>query len=159
MSKNSKSVLSDAFEVFQSREIYFQKISESENITRLFISQILIVGIFLFLYGIFMGGYHGIEQSLAAGVKLVVLFIVSLLICFPSFYIIQLILGSRIKLAQVIRFFPTAQPVRFIVIINSNYMVIAMILTEFRSCSNFYAGILVSPHYYFAGFIAVKLHR
>ncbi|MGA2297648.1 MAG: hypothetical protein ABSG15_08885 [FCB group bacterium] len=56
----------------------------------------------LFIYGFVIGSYHGFDQSIAAGIKLFVLFILSIAICFPTFYVIQIIVGSRIKLMNLI---------------------------------------------------------
>ena len=53
-----------------------------------------------FFYGLVMGCYSGPLQALVAGVKVSVLFFLSLLICFPAFFIIQYILGSTMKLSH-----------------------------------------------------------
>jgi hypothetical protein len=49
-----------------------------------------------------MGAYQSFIQAITAGVKLAVLFNLTLLICFPAFFIVQFILGSRLKLHQMI---------------------------------------------------------
>jgi hypothetical protein len=48
-----------------------------------------------------MGCYSGFLQALTAGVKVPILFFLSLLICFPAFFVLQFILGSKMKLSQM----------------------------------------------------------
>jgi hypothetical protein len=49
-----------------------------------------------------MGSYHGFLQSVVAGFKVTFLFFSAILICFPSFYVIQQVLGSKMTLKQMI---------------------------------------------------------
>jgi hypothetical protein len=49
-----------------------------------------------------MGSYNGVAQALSSGLKLILLVLLTLLICFPSFYIVQLLLGSKMKLRQLV---------------------------------------------------------
>ena len=92
---------SDAFEVFQNREAYLEKISENRYSTSIIGGQILLIVVFTFLYGLIMGSYNGIAQALLSGLKLWGLFLITLVICFPSFYIVQIVLGSRIGIKQL----------------------------------------------------------
>src|SRR5262249_5117684 len=54
------------------------------------------------LYGAAAGAYAGPLQALSAAIKLPVLFLGTLAICFPGFYVVQVLVGSRLKLAQVL---------------------------------------------------------
>jgi len=49
-----------------------------------------------------MGSYHSLLQSVAAGMKIVILFLSTVIICFPSFFIIQQVLGSKMSVRQMI---------------------------------------------------------
>lgn len=91
----------DVFKVFQNAESFFQERSKEQS-KALIVRQLLIICAFTFVYGLVMGSYHGIEQSLAAGVKLMLLFLGSFIICFPSFFVIQQVLGSKMSLRQMI---------------------------------------------------------
>ncbi len=62
---------------------------------------LMIMGL-LFIYGSVIGSYHGFYQSVSSGIKLIVLFVLSIIICFPTFYVIQVIIGSRIKLKNLV---------------------------------------------------------
>ncbi|MBI5711548.1 MAG: actin-binding WH2 domain-containing protein [Candidatus Eisenbacteria bacterium] len=54
------------------------------------------------LYGAAAGAYAGPLQSLSAAIKLPVLFVGTLAICFPAFFVIQVLVGSRLRFTQVL---------------------------------------------------------
>lgn len=91
----------DVFKIFHNPESYFNERDKSQS-RKLILNQILIICIFTFIYGAIMGSYHSVLQSVAAGIKVVVLFICTLIICFPSFFVIQQVLGSKMNLSQMI---------------------------------------------------------
>jgi hypothetical protein len=93
--------LLEVFRMFQNTESYFED-SNREKSGRLIVNQLLIICIFTFLYGVVMGSYHSFLQSVAAGLKVTFLFYSAILICFPSFYVIQQVLGSRLTLRQMV---------------------------------------------------------
>jgi hypothetical protein len=49
-----------------------------------------------------MGSYHSFLQSFVAGLKVTFLFLCAIIICFPSFFVIQQVLGSKMTLRQMI---------------------------------------------------------
>lgn len=90
----------EVFSIFQNRESYFEEKSKAES-NRLMLNQLLVICAFSFLYGLLMGSYHSLLQSVVAGLKLTFLFLSSILICFPSFFVIQQVLGSKMTLRQM----------------------------------------------------------
>jgi len=96
-----KSGLSEVFKIFQSTESYFDERSNAQS-KKLMLNQLLIICVFTFLYGVVMGSYHSFLQSLTAGIKVMFLFMCSILICFPSFFVIQQVLGSKMTLRQMV---------------------------------------------------------
>lgn len=90
-----------AFEVFQNRESYFEKVAEDTYPKAILTGQIALIAIASAAYGLVMGSYNGPMQSISSGLKLPALVFVSLAICFPSFYIVQLLLGSKMTLRQL----------------------------------------------------------
>ncbi len=91
----------EVFKIFQNTESYFNERSKEES-KKLIVYQILIICSFTFLYGIVMGSYHSFLQSFVAGLKVTFLFLATLIICFPSFFVIQQVLGSKMTLSQMI---------------------------------------------------------
>jgi hypothetical protein len=96
-----KSGLSEVFKIFQSTESYFDERSNAQS-KKLMLNQLLIICVFTFLYGVVMGSYHSFLQSLVAGIKVMFLFMCSIIICFPSFFVIQQVLGSKMTLRQMV---------------------------------------------------------
>jgi len=93
--------LIEVFKIFQNTESYFEERSKDQS-RRLILNQLLIICVFTFLYGIVMGSYHSFLQSMVAGLKVTFLFFSAILICFPSFYVIQQVLGSKMTLRQMV---------------------------------------------------------
>lgn len=91
----------EVFKIFQNTELYFEDRNKDQS-GRLILNQLLIISIFTFLYGIVMGSYHSFLQSAVAGFKMTFLFFSAIIICFPSFYVIQQVLGSRMTLRQML---------------------------------------------------------
>ena len=91
----------EVFKIFQNTELYFEDRNKDQS-KRLILNQLLVISLFTFLYGIVMGSYHSFLQSFVAGFKMTFLFFSAILICFPSFYVIQQVLGSRMALRQMI---------------------------------------------------------
>jgi len=91
----------EVFKIFQNTEAYFDERSKEQS-NRLILNQILVICIFTFAYGIVMGSYHSVLQSVVAGLKVIFLFLCSITICFPSFFVIQQVLGSKMTLRQML---------------------------------------------------------
>ncbi len=90
------------FKVFQERDVYFQKLSDKEEGSRYLLLQLGVILLFSFLYGAVMGSYNSILQAMVTGLKIPGLIFLSLLICFPVFYVIQYMMGSKMPLFQMV---------------------------------------------------------
>lgn len=95
-----KTGLSEVFKIFQSTESFFEERTKAQS-KKLILNQVLIICVFTFLYGVVMGSYHSFLQSLMAGLKVIFLFLSTITICFPSFFVIQQVLGSKMTLRQM----------------------------------------------------------
>lgn len=96
-----KTSIFKVFHYYRDKSEFIKQLSGDDFNWKLVANFCLNIVILLFIYGIVMGIYHGLNQSISAGIKLFSLFILSLLICFPTFYVIQIIIGSRIKLLNL----------------------------------------------------------
>lgn len=97
----SKKVWMEALKIFQNAESYFNERDRKQSQLLIF-NQLLIICFFAFIYGLVMGSYHSLLQSIVAGIKMIVLFLCTLVICFPSFFVIQQVLGSKMKFRQMV---------------------------------------------------------
>jgi hypothetical protein len=91
----------EVFKIFQNKESYFSEINKQQS-NRLIFNQIILICGFAFLYGMVMGSYHSLLQSVVTGLKVIILFLSTVIICFPSFFIIQQVLGSKMSFRQMI---------------------------------------------------------
>jgi len=114
---------------------FYENLIREENKSGRILNMYLRLNLLSLLYGIIMGSYHGATQAVATGVKIPVLFSLALLICFPAFYIIQSILGSKLRLFQMIT------------IILSGFLLTAAIMVSFIPVVIFFQ--LTGGNYYF----------
>jgi hypothetical protein len=132
----------EIFEVFQNQEEYFRKI-KAKDTNGLIVRQIVVISVFTIFYGIIMGSYHSFLQAIVAGVKLWLLFVSTIIICFPSFYVIQLIIGSQIKLKQVL------------VIILSGFVMSTSVMIALSPISIFF--LITGNNYYFLHLLHIAI--
>jgi hypothetical protein len=90
------------FRIFQHEEEYFESITDVKSAKNTIGKQLLLVLIFMFVYGIIMGSYNSFAQSVSTSLKLPLLIYLSIFICFPAFFVIQFMLGSRMTLTQML---------------------------------------------------------
>jgi hypothetical protein len=150
--KNSQS-MKEVFNVFQNREEYFEKLSQKHYTGKLIGNQIIVIIAFTFLYGIVMGSYNSVLQAFVTGVKVPVLFTLSILICFPAFFVIQYILGSKLSFIQM-----TGIILSGFVFISSIMISFAPIVVFFLITGNNYAflKLLHVAIFIFSGLFGIK---
>jgi hypothetical protein len=66
-----------------------------------------------------MGSYNGFRQAISSGIKVPLLFSLALLVCFPAFFIIQHVLGSRLGFWQMFK------------VILSGFVMFALVMVSF----------------------------
>jgi hypothetical protein len=86
---------------FQDKEGSLESITDDKDIGRKIWNQFALVNLLALVYGVIMGCYNGSLQAASSGLKMPVLFSLLLVICFPAFYVIQSVLGSRLTLGQM----------------------------------------------------------
>jgi hypothetical protein len=92
----------DFFKSYHDKDSFYEKILDEKNVGFEILNHLILLLIFAVAYGLIMGSYNGLAQALSSGVKVPVLFILIVIICFPAFFVIQTILGSRLSLRQII---------------------------------------------------------
>jgi len=86
---------------FQDKEGSLERVTDNKNAIKKICGQSILVVILAFVYGVVMGCYNGFYQALSSGVKMPILFLLLIVICFPAFYVIQSVLGSRLSISQI----------------------------------------------------------
>ena len=133
----------DFFRDFQDKENFFEKLTSNENNFSKILNQYLLLNICSFLYGIVMGSYNGFRQAISSGIKVPLLISLALLICFPAFFIIQHILGSRLGFWQMFK------------IILSGFVLVALVMVSFAPIVIFF--LITGDNYSFLKILHVAI--
>ena len=96
------SVLSEFLGAFQDKNQFFDYLIGPGSYQRRIMGAFGLTAIFAALYGVVMGSYNGPMQAVSSGIKLPILFLLSILICFPAFFMLQQVLGSKLGLGQML---------------------------------------------------------
>lgn len=88
--------------ILSDRERFFTEVVEGHALGSKLRHATLTLVLLSGFYGAAGGAYSGSLQALSAAIKLPLLFVATLLICFPAFYVVQILAGSRLSLAQVL---------------------------------------------------------
>jgi hypothetical protein len=139
----SKLLSLDFFRDFQDKETFFEKLTSDEHTFDKIVNQYLLLNICLFLYGVVMGSYNGFLQAISSGIKLPLLFSLALLVCFPAFFIIQHVLGSRLGFWQMFK------------VILSGFVMIALVMVSFSPIVIFF--LITGDNYSFLKLLHVAI--
>ena len=141
------------FKVFQHSDEYFEILSNPENSRKYVLKQLLFIFLFSLLYGIVMGSYNGVLQSLVTGIKVPCLILLSLLICFPALYVIQYMIGSTMTVYQMANIIFSG----FIVFTTINLSFAPIVIFFMLTSSNYsFLKLLHVAIFTFSGIFAVK---
>lgn len=89
-------------QILSDRDRFFAEVAEGERLRRKLVHALwTLVGLSA-LYGAAAGAYASPAQAVSAALKLPLLFLGTLAICFPGFFVIQVLVGSRLRLSQVL---------------------------------------------------------
>ena len=89
-------------QILSDRDQFFADVVEGTGLREKLLHALWILLALSALYGAAAGAYAGPAQAVSSAVKLPFLFLGTLAICFPGFFVIQVLLGSRLRLAQVL---------------------------------------------------------
>jgi hypothetical protein len=95
------------------------------------------------LYGGVAGAYSGPLQAVAAAAKLPFLFLATFVVCFPAFYVVQVLVGSRLQLLQVV------------VLVASALALTTVVLAAFVPVPAFF--LITGANYYFQHLLHIVL--
>lgn len=88
--------------LLSNRETFFEEVVDSVGLGAKLRYGTLTVLALAGFFGAVAGAYSGPAQALSAGIKLPFLFFATFVICFPAFYVVQVLVGSRLRLKQVV---------------------------------------------------------
>jgi len=92
----------DFIHYIKEREEFYEKVGKDAFSYKVVLNFFLLLLLFSSIYGFVMGSYNSLSQAISSSIKMPILFSASIMICFPAFFIIQLILGSKLNLRQIL---------------------------------------------------------
>ena len=84
------------------RERFFEEVVDGTGLGRKLGYGALTVTALAGFFGLVAGAYSGPAQAVSAGLKLPFLFFATFAVCFPAFYVVQVLVGSRLQLLQLV---------------------------------------------------------
>jgi len=89
-------------QLLSDREQFFAEVADGKDLGSKIKRSLITLLVLCAFYGASAGAYAGLTQALSAAIKLPVLFLGTLVICFPGLFVIQVLVGSRLRLAQML---------------------------------------------------------
>lgn len=88
--------------LLSNRELFFEEVVDGTGLGKKLLYSTLTVVALAGFFGLVAGAYSGPAQAISAGIKLPLLFFATFVICFPAFFVVQVLVGSRLRLPQVV---------------------------------------------------------
>jgi hypothetical protein len=88
--------------LLSNRELFFEEVVDGARLGAKLRYGILTVVALAGFFGAVAGAYSGPFQAVSAAIKLPLLFFATFLVCFPAFFVVQVLVGSRLQLRQVV---------------------------------------------------------
>ena len=125
------------------RERFFEEVVEGQDLgTKLGYAFGTMLGLSAF-YGLVAGAYSGWQQAISGAIKVPVLLLATLAVCFPVFFVVQVLMGSRLKLEQVL------------VLVVSSLALMSILLAAFVPVTAFF--LLTGANYYFQHLLQIGI--
>ena len=131
------------FRDFQDKDNFFEKLTSDENTLSKVANQYLLLNVCSFIYGVVMGSYNGFRQAISSGIKVPILLTLALLVCFPAFFVIQHVLGSRLGFWQMFK------------IILCGFVMVALVMVSFAPVVIFF--LITGDNYSFLKLLHVAI--
>ena len=80
------------------RERFFEEVVDRKELAHKLAYGTLTIVLLSGFFGLVAGAYSGWFQAISAAIKLPFLFFATFAVCFPAFYIVQVLVGSRLRL-------------------------------------------------------------
>src|SRR4028119_532547 len=86
--------------LLRDRASFLEEIRSGIKLERKSTSLLICSSIFFAVYGAIIGSSHSLAQALSSAVKLPALYLITLIICFPTLYFFNILFGSRKTFGQ-----------------------------------------------------------
>jgi hypothetical protein len=116
-------------DLLRDRDQFFDEIRQGIAIPEKLRGMLASSFVFMALYGAILGSTHSVEQSLSAAIKLPLLFLVTLLICAPVLYLLNMLVGANQRLSQSVALVLSAISLTATLLLSFAPMTLFFILT------------------------------
>jgi hypothetical protein len=89
-------------QLLRDRNLFLNEIDECKQLDLKIFSLLFYSSLFFALYGAILGSIHGWLQMLSSAFKLPALYLITLLICLPTLYFLDIIFGSKKTFSQYV---------------------------------------------------------
>jgi hypothetical protein len=86
--------------ILRAQTALFEQIHSQKQLTRIIAAMTILCILLSSIYGLTMGMYNGALQAVSSAIKLPILFLLTALICIPSLYTFNVLLGQSFKFLQ-----------------------------------------------------------
>jgi len=83
------------------RDRFFEEVVDGIELSKKLRYAAVTIVVLAGFFGAMAGAYSGPAQAVSAGLKLPFLFFTTFAVCFPAFYVVQVLVGSRLRALQV----------------------------------------------------------
>ncbi|MCP2730141.1 actin-binding WH2 domain-containing protein [Limnofasciculus baicalensis] len=87
-------------ELLRDRSLFLAEIRQGIKLDSKITALLICSSIFFATYGGIIGSFNSWEQALSSGIKLPALYLITLIICFPTLYFFNILFGSRKSFGQ-----------------------------------------------------------
>lgn len=115
--------------VLRHREEYFAGVFENRQVTRQVGLLLAIIVSLSSFYGLIMGTSSGIPQMLSSAAKVPILYLLTLLVCYPVLYVVVVIMGSRLTFLQTLALILLAVALNSILLASCSPIVLFFTIT------------------------------
>jgi hypothetical protein len=88
--------------ILRHRERYFTNIFENKDVPRQMFLLLMIIVCLSAFHGFVMGTLGALPQMLSSAVKVPLLYLLTLVVCYPVLYVVNVIMGSRLSFSQTL---------------------------------------------------------
>ncbi|MEB3231751.1 MAG: hypothetical protein VKJ64_12135 [Leptolyngbyaceae bacterium] len=88
--------------ILRAQTALFEQIYRQQQLPQIITAMVILTTLLSAIYGLTMGMNHSLLQSVVAAIKLPILFMLTAIICIPSLYTFNVLLGQRFKFFQTV---------------------------------------------------------
>jgi len=140
-------------ELLRDRASFLEEIRSGIKLKSKSTAVLICSSIFFAVYGAIIGSFNGLPQALSSAVKLPSLYLITLIICFPTLYFFNILFGSRKTAGQHFAILLTAASVISVLLFSFAPITLFFLITTHNY--QFYKLLNVSI-FAITGFIGVK---